>query len=108
MRKELKMALTLEDVEKRLMTIEQEMKHLRQILEKKPAEETPVECSAPLWREAIANQPLISAAVEKAFQEMGITGPPVGHEKLQKMMEECGIRPENNEFSREIIAMRDE
>lgn len=59
-------------------------------------------------REAKANQAAISAAVAKAFAEMGITGEPIGAEEVQAMMLACGINPEDNEFSRGIIEMREE
>jgi hypothetical protein len=52
------------------------------------------------------HQAAISAAVAKAFEEMGITAEPVGHEKLRQMMLEEGINPEENLFSREIKAAR--
>jgi hypothetical protein len=102
------MALTLEDLEKRLAALEQEVASLRKRVEGPPADETPLERGARLWREAKASQPAIDAAVAKAFAEMGITGEPVGHEKLMQMMLEAGVNPEDNAFSREIIAMRDE
>jgi hypothetical protein len=102
------MPATLEDLEKRLAALEQEVARLRRLLEPPPAEETPAQRGDRLLREAKASQPAIDAAVAKAFAEMGITGEPVGHERLMQMMLECGINPEDNEFSREIIAMREE
>ena len=71
-------------------------------------EETPAQRGARMLREAKANQAAFSAAVAKAYAEMGIVGEPVGSEKLREMMAACGIKPEDNEFSREIIAMREE
>jgi len=49
-------------------------------------------------------QPLVA----KAFAEMGIQGEPVGAEKVQEMIAACGVKPENNVFSRGIIEMREE
>jgi hypothetical protein len=46
------------------------------------------------------------------FAELGIEGEPIEAEKLQEMIGETlrkqGINPEDNIFSREIIAMREE
>lgn len=102
------MAVTLEEVEKRLAALEREVAALRQLLERQPVSETPAERGARLLREARANQAGISAAVAKAFAEMGITGTPIGAENVQKMVAACGFKPEDNEFSRGIIAMREE
>src|SRR5262249_31950158 len=102
------MAMTLEELEKRLAAVEQEVKELRQMHERRLVEETTAQLRPRLLREARASQPAISAAVDKAFKEMGITGEPVGHEKLREMMAASGINPEDNFFSREIIAMREE
>jgi hypothetical protein len=103
-----KMAVTLEEVEKRLAALEQEVAALRQAVERHPTEETSAERGARLLREAKANQTAISAAWAKAFAAMGITGEPVGIERLHEMMRECGVNPEENSASREIIAMREE
>lgn len=102
------MGTTLEDLEQRLIRVEQETARLRQLVENPPAEETPAERGARLLREAKTNQPAISAAVTKAFAETGITGEPIGAEHVQEMIIACGINPEDNEFSRDIIAMREE
>jgi hypothetical protein len=102
------MATTIEDVEKRLSRLEEEVASLRQLLTRHPVEETPAERGARLLREARANQPALSAAVAKAFADMGIVGEPIGVEKVREMMIACGIKPEDNEFSRAIIAMREE
>ncbi|MBC8233667.1 hypothetical protein H8E77_29320 [bacterium] len=47
-------------------------------------------------------------AFAKLFERMGIHGEPIGAENVQKMIAACGIKPEYNEFSRGIIAMREE
>src|SRR5438093_652991 len=101
------MAATVKELERRLAQVEQKVDRLQQLVEK-PREETPAERGARMLREAAASQPAISAAVARAFEQMGISGEPVGHEKLREMMEACGIKPEDNLFSREIIAMREE
>ena len=101
------MATTLEELEKRVMYIEAELARLCQLLEKLHAE-TPAERGTRLLREAQASQVVINAAVAKAFEKMGITEEPVSAEKLRAMMAECGVKAEDNAFSRTIIAMREE
>ena len=102
------MATRLEDMEKRLEMLEAEVAHLRQLIARRHVEEAPAERGARLLREAEADQAAFSAAVAKMFAEMGITGEPIGAENVQKMIAACGIRPEDNEFSRAIIEMREE
>lgn len=42
------------------------------------------------------------------FQQLGITAKPIGAVKLQELMLQEGVRPEDNLLSRGIIAMREE
>ena len=72
------------------------------------ANQTAAERGAMLWREADLHQAEISAAAAAAFAEMGISGAPVGPEKLREMMLADGVNPEDNQFSRGIIEMREE
>jgi hypothetical protein len=102
------MATTLEELEKRVLALEQEVVSLRQLLERRPVSAGPPDSVPPMIREARALQPMIDAATEKAWAEMGITAEPVPVEKLRQMMIECGVKPEENSASREIIAMREE
>jgi hypothetical protein len=97
------MAATLEDLEKRLTAVEQELAMWRL-----SNAETPAERGARLLREASLNQDRIAAAWAAAMEEMGISGEPVGAEKLREMMIAEGVNPESNEFSRGIIEMREE
>ena len=102
------MATTLQELERRMTHMEQELARLRQLVEKPPQTEMPAERGAQLLREAQRNQATISAAMAQAFAEMGITGEPTGAEKVQEMMRACGMKPDANEFSEGIIAMREE
>ena len=102
------MATTLEDLEKRLSALEQAVATLGQRLEGRAAEEAPADRGVRLLREARAGQAALSAGVASAFAQMGIAGAPVGAEKVQEMIAACGIKPEDNEFSRSIIEMREE
>jgi len=100
------MAATLEDLEKRVAAIEQELAMWR--LADSANAETPAERGARLWEQSLLEQPQITAAWEKAMEEIGISGEPISAEELQKMFADCGVNPENNEFSRGIIEMREE
>ena len=125
------MAMTLSELEKRLTQVEQEIVHLRQLVEQvakllpgvKPFSqevhsiqqannrldsETPAERGARLLREASLYQAEIATGWAKAMEQMGIKGEPIGAEKVQEMIAACGIKPEDNEFSRGIIEMREE
>jgi hypothetical protein len=100
------MATTLEELEKRVMALEQEVAVLRG--KAGPPERARFGDNIPMIREARAQQPAISAAVAEAYAKMGITGPPVGPEKLREMMLASGVDPNDNAFTREILAMREE
>ncbi len=98
----------LEDLEKRLAAVEEEVAVLRALLLFPRPQETPAERGARLLREAEANQEALSAAWAKALDAMGIRGEPIGAEKVQQMIAAEGFKPEDNEFSRGIIEMREE
>lgn len=95
-------------LEQRVAALEEQMQRLIDLFTPPSGQETPAERGARSLRAAQANQAALSEAVAKAFEEAGITAEPVGVEKLREMMLQEGIRPEDNEFSREIIAMREE
>jgi hypothetical protein len=46
--------------------------------------------------------------VTKSFEEMNIRGEPIGAENVQAMIAACGVRAEDNAFSRGIVEMREE
>jgi hypothetical protein len=102
------MAATVEELEKRLAVLEREVARLRQQVDAPHDVETAAERGARLLSESQATQAGLSAAWEKAFADLGITGEAIGPEKVQAMIAASGIRPEDNEFSRGIIEMREE
>lgn len=102
------MAVTLEELEKRLAAVEQQVIYLCHFIAFGVPKETSAERGARLHQEAVASQAEFAAGWAKAMKEMGIEGQPIGAEKLQEMIAACGFKPEDNEFSREIIAMREE
>jgi hypothetical protein len=101
------MATTLEDLEKRVIAPEQELLALHSKLDL-PPDPKPWWWDIPMLRKARESQAAISAAAEEAFAKMGVTGPPVSHEKLMEMMLADGVNPNDNAASRELIATRDE
>ena len=96
-------------LERRLMDLEKEVATLRQLLTPNP-HETEAQRIERQWRQSRANQPDMNVIIEEAFRKMGIPpGPPtMTPEELQKLMIAEGVRPEDNEASREIIRMREE
>jgi hypothetical protein len=97
------MAATIEELEGRLAALEQEVARLRRVVE--PPDPVGGE-RPPLPHQS--DQAVISAAVARAFAAMGITGTPLGAEKVQRMIADCGVKPEDNAFSRGIIEAREE
>jgi hypothetical protein len=102
------MIVTLEGIAQRLAALEEEVARLRERVEGPPVDETPAERGARLLREARAGQAALSAGWDKAMEQMGIRGEPVGAQKVREMMAADGIKPEDNEISRGIIEMREE
>jgi hypothetical protein len=102
------MTITLEELARRVFALERQVHSLCQRGLPQPVAETPAERGARLLRGARSNQPAISAAVVRAFTRMGITCPPIGAERVQEMIAAGGFKPEDNEFSRGIVAMREE
>ena len=54
------------------------------------------------------NKPLHQKIFASFLDELGIQGEPIPAEELQKRIAAGGVKPENNEFSNEIIKMREE
>jgi hypothetical protein len=102
------MAATLEELENRVVQIEQELARLRHLHATPPQAETPAERGARLMEQARRDKARLKQSMARAFEEMGIRGEPVPPEKLREMIAECGIRPEDNSFSKGIIEMREE
>lgn len=64
---------------------------------------------AELLRRAEESQPALEAVWDELLASWGIQGQPVGVERLRTQIEkECGGSPEDCEFSRELIALREE
>ena len=92
------MATTLDTLEKRLTALEQEVASLRQDVHGRARQEKADQ----------GNQQTISAAIAKAYAEMGIAGQAIDAKNLQELFLTHGIKPEENAFSRGLIDMREE
>ena len=100
------MAMTIEMLQERLEKLESEVAQLREQLNPLLAGQTSP--SPPSLRDLFVDKAKLRPIVDKVFEEMGIHGEPIGAEELQKMMAACGVKPEENIFSRGIIEMREE
>lgn len=66
------------------------------------------EAGARMIREAKEQQAEFARGWDEAMAKMGISGQPIGAEALRQMMIAEGVNPEDNEFSRGIVEMREE
>jgi hypothetical protein len=100
------MTVAPEVLEQRLAALEQQMIHLRCLVE--PRGETPARRGARLLAQGRREKARHKAAWAQAYAQMGLSGQPVSPEQLRAMMAAEGIKPEENLFSRGIVEMRDE
>jgi hypothetical protein len=64
---------------------------------------------AELMRRAEESQPALETAWDELLATWGIHGEPLGIQRLRGMIQqESGGKPDDNEFSRELIALREE
>jgi hypothetical protein len=64
---------------------------------------------AELLRRAEESQPALETAWDELMATWGIHGEPVGVHRLREtIQQESGGKPDGNEFSRELIAQREE
>ena len=77
----------------------------REGVSQQPTEESR---GARLIREAAESHAAVVATSERVLESLGIHGEPIGARALRERMIAEGVNPDGNEFSREIIAMREE
>lgn len=102
------MATSVDELERRVTTLEQEMELMRRLVQPAPKCESPAEAAARMLRESKQAHGQLVAAWEKAMEQMGVRGEPIPAEQLQEMMRASGINPEGTEISRGIVEMREE
>lgn len=102
------MVLTLEALKEKVAWIEQELAEVHRSLEQLGA--TPQFQTKEYGPTGIqwANRTGWKDWFDEWFQQIGITAQPMGAERLQTLMLQEGVRPEDNLLSRGIIAMREE
>ena len=102
------MAVTLETLQAKITRIEQELAQVRQSLEQLAA--APQPWAKEHWPAGIQRVDRTGWRqwFDEWFQHTGITAQPMGAERLQTLMLQEGVRPEDNLLSRGIIAMREE
>ena len=102
------MGTTAEQLERRVVKLEQEVARLAQRLQHSPVPAVSTNEPSLLVR-AAREKPALQALAAKVFAEMGIaTTAPVSPEELRRRMQAEGIRPEENLFSRGVQEMRKE
>ena len=98
----------LEHVEQEVVDIRKELKQLRKSVKIEVLPQTAEEKRAERLERMRLQKEKLRPIVAEVFERMGIRGKPIGAENVQKMIAACGIKPEDNEFSRGIIEMREE
>jgi uncharacterized protein involved in exopolysaccharide biosynthesis len=96
---------TEQKLEQRVAALEQQLAQLKAESAQKPVSESR---GLRLIRQAEASRADLVAASQKLMQTLGIQGQAIGAKKLREMLLAQGINPDENAFSREIIAMREE
>ncbi|MGH7223186.1 MAG: hypothetical protein ACRELF_08160 [Gemmataceae bacterium] len=99
------MAITLQVLEQRLTALEREMADLRAEWARSADSATR---GARLIRESQAQRAAVVAAWRAVCERLGIQGQPIGAKELRQRMIAAGMNPDDNSFSRELIAMREE
>lgn len=104
------MSAIIEILKEKLLRIEREVAEARAVLQQFSDAERPTAPPADQRPSSIrvADKETIRGIVDETFARMGIHAEPVGAERLQQMMLEHGIKPEDNLFSRGLLEMREE
>lgn len=104
------MDVTLAMLKAKIDHIKREMTEIEQLCEQLAGqrEPSPSELLQARLEQRRQEKEALWRIADQTFAEMGIHCQPIPAEELQKMMLECGIKPEENLFSRGIIEMREE
>src|SRR5688500_11461212 len=99
----------LTDLQYRVTALEQEMAQVRAALPNlvNPVIGDPAQL-VPMLRQALASPKPSPQEWDELLRRMGITRQPIGAEKLQEFLIAEGIDPNSNEFSRDLIAHRED
>lgn len=99
------MATTLQNLEQRLTAIEREIVDLKAELAR--SHNSAIQ-GARLVQEAQSQHAAAVTAGQKVRECLGIQGQPIGAKTFRQRLVAMGMNPDDNGFSREIIAMREE
>ena len=91
---------------RRLEELEQELEELRKALAGAGEGTSPGREGTPPIR--ALNKGELQDTVGRAFREMGVRAHPIGAEEVQRRLLAYGVNPEENAFSRELLALRGE
>lgn len=102
--------MSVTQLEAKLMWLQTEVNEaLQQVRQVKPTRSvTQEEWWAARMARVRAENESLKPLLDKAFDALGATNPPIGAENVQQMVAACGIDPEDNSFSRGLIEMREE
>ena len=100
------MAVTIDMIQEKLGEIESNVSLLREQFNQWLAQQERPSDPAPTVQ--FVDKEKLLPLTARTFKKMGIYGEPIGAEELQKMVAACGVKPEDNIFSRGIIDMREE
>src|SRR6266545_3817965 len=104
--------LYLFSLSRRHRALAREVEALRQLMGQRVADPLTSQGKGPepnqLRAAQFVDKQKLQPLVAKAFAKMGIQGEPIGAEKVQELIAACGVKPEDNVFSRGIIQMREE
>jgi hypothetical protein len=101
--------VTLEALKAKITRVEKEITEVRQGLEELLASTAgPTRQETPPNQIQAVNKDRWLQLVDEWFQQLGVAAPSIGAEKLQALMLQEGLKPEDNLLSQGIIAMREE
>ena len=98
----------LEHVEREVADMRRQLQQLRESIKIEVLPQAVEEKRAERLARVRLQKEKLRPIVAEVFERMSIRGEPIGAENVQKMIAACGIKPEDNEFSRGIIEMREE
>ena len=102
------MTTNMADLEKRVVALEQGMAFLEKSVADISGRITPAERGARLLAQARLDKVRLMAVATLAFEQMGAVQEAVPPEQLRAQMAACGVKAEDNLFSRGIRELRDE
>ena len=102
------MEVILKEILAKLERLESDVAQIKAEVQKISAQQKEPE-KLSILEQARRDKPLYQEAFDRLAKQLGIEDmEPIGAKKMRELMIADGIKPEDNEFSRGIIAMREE